>query len=181
MFASLRPLHVEENAPDRLQLQYFDTTMGFVFLVMCGVAAMAGIANLSKGEILNGIVAILLAKFLLAIPILFLGVKRITIDPGHNTLWLTNRALLRYSLEEYRLNDITDLVLVDRTTGTSGPRDLAPEEEFVAVRNAYYTIEARFHDRDPVVLFSRSGQSVYNAGQVIMIWWRNFKSLNESP
>ncbi|MGR3512224.1 MAG: hypothetical protein ACU0GG_05625 [Paracoccaceae bacterium] len=153
--------------------------MGFVFLVMCGLAAMAGIANLSKGEILNGLGAIFLANFFLAIPILFLGVKRITVDGEHDTLWLTNRALLRYSQEEFRLSDITNLVLVDQTTGTSGPRDLVPGEEFVAVRNACYTIEARFRDRQPVVLFSRSGQSVYNAGQILMIWWRNFKFQNE--
>lgn len=171
IFDDLKPIHIEENTPDRLQLQLFDTTMGFVFFVMGGVGGMAGVFNLQGGNLIEGIGAILLAQFFVAIPLVFMGVKRLTIDSTQNKMWLTNRALLRFSQEEFHLSDIKELALVDQTTGTSGPKDLGIGEEFVAQRNAYYTIEARFVDREPHVLFSRSGMSTYRAGQVILAWW----------
>jgi len=175
LFASLRPLHVEENTPDRLQLQFFDATMGFVFFVMGGVGGMAGVFNLQRGNLIEGIGAILLAQFFLATPLAFMGVKRLTIDRAQNKMWLTNRAVLRYSQDEFLLSDIEGLALVDQTTGTSGPKDLGIGEEFVAKRNAYYVIEARFADREPHVLYSRSGISVYRAGQVILTWWQQYQ------
>ena len=172
----LKPLHIEENTPDRLQIQFFDTTMGFVFFVLGGVAGSAGVFNLQAGNLVEGLGAIVLATFLLAVPLAFMGVKRITIDQTRNKMWLTNRAVLRYSQEEFRLHDIEYLALVDQTTGTSGPKDLALGEEFVAQRNAYYTIEARFADREPHTLYSRPGISTYRAGQVILAWWQDYQN-----
>ena len=172
----LKPIHIEENTPDRLQVQFFDTTMGFVFFVVGSVGGTAGVFNLQAGNLLEGLGAIVLSIFFLGFPLAFMGVKRITIDQTQNKMWLTNRAFLRYSQEEFRLCDIENLVLVDQTTGTSGPKDLALGEEFVAQRNAYYTIEARFADREPHTLYSRSGTSTFRAGQVILAWWQDYQN-----
>ena len=54
----LKPIHIEENTPDRLQVQFFDTTMGFVFFVVGSVGGTAGVFNLQAGNLLEGLGAI---------------------------------------------------------------------------------------------------------------------------
>ncbi len=168
LFSALKSLKVEEDTSDRLCVQIYDVTMGFVFMIFVFVGLLATLFNIQKGEIVGAILCVLIACLCFAGILYFLGVKRIIVDRETKTLSLTFRSLLRQWQKSVPLEEVERLVLVDVTANR---RELALGETLGLKRS--YLVEAVLDDRAPLTLHSGNRGACYELGQKVMTWWQN--------
>ncbi len=168
LLSALKSLKVEEDTRERLCVQIYDVTMGFVFLIFVFVGLLTTYLNLQKGEIVGAILCFTIGCLCLAGVAYFVGVKRIIVDHETGTLTMTFRSLMRQWQKMVPLSEIERLVLTDVTANRY---ELALGE--TRGRKRSYALEAIQKEKAPLTLHSGNRSACYELGQVVMSWWQD--------
>lgn len=162
-------LTTHENSIGMLDVQVLDLTKGIKFLAWISACVLVGAWLAYSGRVALSAVLFFVAFNSVTAFLFLVGGKRVIASSLDDILLVTFRAPLRRTQTEVRISDIHDIVPVKISRAVSSVLDFSTTG--IPEKGEVFAVEARFRDREPILLFRRNGALGLELAKIVANWW----------
>lgn len=162
----LKNVVIEENSPNRFQVQVFENTLALILSLMVSGLLIAAYFNFRTADGEGVLLCLLIALVLAGVFAYFVGVRRLTIDRDANTVHMTTRTLIREKVQSLPLSEVSAVFF--RRNSEGHVVDVPPDEDHK--HRWIYGFGFVMKDGAEHAFYNLKGRHVYDTGRALQAW-----------